>query len=158
MKFMLNGALTIGTLDGANVEMTEEVGDENIFIFGMKSEEVQALKASGYNPMDYYHGNSELKEVIDMIDSGFFCPDHPELFKPIIESLLYQGDNYCLLADFDAYIKCQERVSEAYKDQKLWTKMSIMNVAKSGKFSTDRTIKEYTEEIWGVRPVEIKMD
>ena len=158
MKFMLNGALTIGTLDGANVEMRQEVGDENFFIFGLKSEEIQNLKASGYNPMDYCHGNPELKEVLDMIDSGFFCPDQPEMFKPILESLLHQGDQYCLLADFDAFIKCQERVSELYRDQKLWTKMSIMNVARSGKFSTDRTIKQYAEEIWGVKPVEIQMD
>ncbi|PID57007.1 glycogen phosphorylase [candidate division KSB3 bacterium] len=158
MKFMLNGALTIGTLDGANVEMAEEAGEENIFIFGMKSEEVQALKASGYNPMDYYHANPALKEVIDMIDSGFFCPDHPDLFKPIVESLLQHGDQYCLLADFDAFITCQEHVSALYKDRKTWTKMSIVNVAKSGKFSTDRTIREYAEEIWGVTPVEVKID
>ena len=158
MKFTLNGALTIGTLDGANVEIREEVGDENIFIFGMKAKEVAELKARGYNPMEYYYNNPDLKNVIDMIANGFFSPEKPDLFRPITDALLYQGDQYCLLADFDSYVKCQERVSALYQDEKAWTKMSILNVANVGKFSTDRAIKQYAEEIWGISPVPIKID
>ncbi len=158
MKFTLNGALTIGTLDGANVEIREEVGEDNFFLFGMKANEVIELHQQGYNPMEYYNSNPALKQVIDMIAGGLFCPEQPDLFQPLVDSLLYQGDQYCLLADFDAYIKCQELVSETYKDQKKWTEMSILNVANSGKFSTDRTIKQYAEEIWGVKPVKIEME
>ena len=158
MKFSLNGALTIGTLDGANVEIRKEVGEENIFIFGMKTHDVESLKAKGYNPLDYYNSNADLKNVIDMISTGLFCPDKPELFRPITDSLLYQGDQYCLLADFDSYIKCQQQVSETYKDPKIWTRMSILNVANMGKFSTDRTIQQYADEIWNVTPVSIEME
>ncbi len=158
MKFALNGALTIGTLDGANVEIGEEVGDENIFIFGMNADEVVELKQKGYNPMDYYNNNPELKTVIDMIADGLFCPEEPDLFKPITDLLLHHGDQYCLLADFDSYIKCQELVSETYKDKQKWTKMSILNVANVGKFSTDRTIHQYATEIWDVKPVPIEME
>ncbi|PIE33606.1 glycogen phosphorylase [candidate division KSB3 bacterium] len=157
MKFGLNGALTIGTLDGANVEMMEEVGEENIFIFGLKAHEIEELRAGGYNPMAYYEGNADLKQILDMIANGFFCPDQPELFRPIINSLLYQGDHYCLLADFDAYITCQQEVSEVYRNQERWTKMSILNVANMGKFSTDRAIQQYADEIWNVKPVHIDM-
>ncbi len=158
MKFALNGALTIGTLDGANVEIREEIGEENIFIFGMKTPEVLELKAKGYNPMDYYNDNPDLKNVIDMITAGLFCPEQPELFRPITDSLLYHGDQYCLLADFDSYIKCQQVVAETYQDKAKWTRMSILNVANMGKFSTDRTIQQYTEELWNVKPVKIDMD
>jgi starch phosphorylase len=157
MKFALNGALTIGTLDGANVEILEEVGEENIFIFGLKAHQVVELKAGGYNPQEYYNANSDLKQVIDMIANGLFCPEQSDLFRPITESLLYHGDQYCLLADFDSYVKCQQRVAETYKDQQKWTKMAILNVANMGKFSTDRTIRQYTEEIWNVKPVPIEM-
>ncbi len=157
MKYALNGALTIGTLDGANVEMLEEVGDENFFIFGLNTEEVNRLKYSGYNPREYYHKNGELRRVIDMIESGIFCPEQPQLFQPITKSLLDYGDTYMLLADFEAYIKTQEKVSETFKDKEKWTTMAIYNVARMGKFSTDRTIKQYAEEIWGVKPVEIKI-
>lgn len=156
MKLSLNGALTIGTLDGANVEINEEVGDENIFIFGLTAGEVTALREKGYNPYDYYSQNSELRQVIDMINNGFFSRDNPLLFKPIVESLL-NSDFYMLLADYDKYISCQESVSEAYKDKSKWTKMSILNVASMGKFSADRTIREYSEEIWKIKPVHIKI-
>lgn len=158
MKFALNGALTIGTLDGANVEILEEVGEENIFIFGLEAHQVVELKASGYNPQEYYNANPDLKQVLDMIANGFFCPEQSDLFRPITESLLYHGDQYCLLADFDSYVKCQQRVAETYKAQQKWTRMAILNVANMGKFSTDRTIRQYAEEIWNVKPVPIKLD
>ncbi len=148
MKFTLNGALTIGTLDGANIEILEEVGAENIFIFGLKAEEVQALKEGGYNPMDIYNQNLELRAVLDMIREGFFSAGDRELFEPLIHSLLQEGDPYCLLADFTSYVECQQKVSELYQDQSSWIKKSIRNVAKVGKFSSDRTIKDYAEEIW----------
>jgi len=157
MKFALNGALTIGTLDGANIEIKEEVGDDNIFIFGLDAPGVTNLKRSGYNPFYYYNNNSELNRVITQIQSGFFSKGQPDLFRPIIDSLLYQGDTYMLFADYESYINCQQRVSEAYKDTARWGKMSIMNTANMGKFSTDRTISEYAKDIWGVKPVSIKI-
>ncbi|MFH0975694.1 MAG: glycogen/starch/alpha-glucan phosphorylase [Spirochaetota bacterium] len=154
MKFALNGALTIGTLDGANIEIKEEVGDENIFIFGLNTEEVNAKRSSGYRSWDCYITNPELKLAIDMIQGGYFSGHDRDLFKPITNSLLDMNDHYMLLADYDSFIKCQEKVSETYKNAKLWTRMSIMNTARMGKFSTDRTIKEYADDIWGVKPVE----
>ncbi|MGL4369602.1 MAG: glycogen/starch/alpha-glucan phosphorylase, partial [Spirochaetota bacterium] len=156
MKFALNGALTIGTLDGANVEIKEEVGDDNIFIFGLTAQEVQKLKYSGYNPREYFHKNIELRKVMEMIDSGFFSPELPDLFKPIIKSLLDHGDQYLLMADYSAYIKCQEEVSKTYIDREKWITMSIMNVARIGKFSSDRTIKQYADEIWNAKPLDIQ--
>jgi starch phosphorylase len=156
MKFALNGALTIGTLDGANIEIKEEVGHENIFIFGLKAEEIRDLRRSGYNPRYYYNSNPELKLAIDMIANGFFSHSQPQLFKPITDSLL-NYDYYMLLADFASYVKCQEEVSEIYKDQEKWTKMSILNVANMGKFSSDRTVKEYADEVWNVKPVHIEI-
>jgi glycogen phosphorylase len=158
MKFALNGALTIGTLDGANVEIGEEVGNDNIFIFGLNADEVQKIKYSGYNPREYYHSNADLRKVIDMIKSGFFSPEQPDLFKPIVRSLLDQGDTYMLMADFEDYVRCQQEVSQAYKDEEKWTTMAILNVARMGKFSTDRTIKEYAEEIWDIKPIEIHIN
>ena len=154
MKFALNGALTIGTLDGANVEMEEEFGADNIFIFGLKADEVANLKASGYNPRDYYQKSAELTGVMDLIASGFFSPENPDLFKPIYDSLM-NHDEYLLLADFDDYVACQDRVSEVYRDQNKWTEMAILNVARMGKFSSDRTIQEYCDDIWDVKPVRI---
>jgi starch phosphorylase len=154
MKFALNGALTIGTLDGANIEIGEEVGEDNIFIFGLKADEVANLKASGYNPRDYYQKSAELTGVMDLIGSGFFSPENPELFKPIYDSLM-NHDEYLLLADFDDYVSCQDSVSEVYRDQNKWTEMAILNVARMGKFSSDRTIQEYCDEIWNVKPVRI---
>ncbi len=156
MKFSLNGALTIGTLDGANVEIREEVGEENFFLFGLKTEEVYDLKAKGYNPWDYYNSNGELKAVIDLISSGFFSHGDPNLFKPLVDNLLYD-DPYLLLADYQSYIECQEKVSQAYKDQDNWTRMSILNVARMGKFSSDRAIREYCEDIWDTEPVPIEL-
>lgn len=151
MKFQLNGALTIGTLDGANVEMQEEMGPENIFIFGMTVEEVEALKVKGYVSKDYYDTNPEIRLVLDQINQGYFNPDEPALFHDIYNSLLYH-DRFMLLADFDAYIKCQDRVSKTFKDNMLWAKMCLHNIASSGKFSSDRTIAEYAREIWGCEP------
>jgi len=151
MKFMLNGALTIGTLDGANVEMAEEMGMENIFIFGMKENEVEDLKKRGYNAFDYYNANAELKQVIDQISSGFFSPNNPEEFRDIYNNLMYHDRFFCL-ADYDAYIAAQEKVNQAYSNQQVWMKMCIHNIASSGKFSSDRTIAEYAREIWGVEP------
>jgi starch phosphorylase len=153
MKLALNGALTIGTLDGANVEIRDEVGDENIFIFGLTTDEVQRLQQNGYNPMDYYNANQELREVLDMIGAGFFAPNEPARFKPIIDSLLHNGDQYLLLADYAAYIACQKKVEEAYRNQQEWVKKSILNVANMGKFSSDRTILQYAEQIWHAKQV-----
>lgn len=157
MKFAMNGALTIGTLDGANIEIREEAGAENFFLFGLTAQEVYGLKARGYNPMDYYNNNGELKGVIDAIANGYFSYGNTELFKPIVDSLLYD-DQYMLLADYQAYIDCQEQVNHAYRDQEKWTRMSILNAARMGKFSSDRTIWEYCQEIWGVKPVQIKLE
>ncbi|XP_066252941.1 glycogen phosphorylase [Euwallacea similis] len=151
MKFQLNGALTIGTLDGANVEMAEEMGNENIFIFGMTVEEVEELKKKGYNAYDYYNSNPELKQVVDQIQNGFFSPNNPDEFKDLADILL-KYDRFFLLADYDSYIKKQEEVSATYQNQAKWLEMAILNIATSGKFSSDRTIIEYGEDIWGVKP------
>jgi starch phosphorylase len=153
MKFGLNGALTIGTLDGANVEMKEEVGNENIFIFGMTADEVAALRAKGYNPWDIYNSHAELMQTLDMINSGYFSPDAPGRFRPIFDTLTKYGDNYLLLADYESYIACQERVDKLYRDPEEWSRRAILNVANMGKFSSDRSIREYADRIWGVKPV-----
>jgi len=154
MKFALNGALTIGTLDGANVEIGEEVGDDNIYIFGLTTPEVEELQASGYNPMDYYNSNMELKKVIDMIAGGHFSPFQKDLFKPLTDSLLYH-DKYLLFADYESYVNCQDRVSRDYLNRDEWIKKSILNVANMGKFSSDRTINEYAKDIWKVNPIKV---
>jgi starch phosphorylase len=156
MKFSMNGALTIGTLDGANIEIREEVGAENFFLFGLTADEVYAIKARGYRPMDYYNGNQGLRDVIDLIRSGFFSHGDPDLFRPLIDGLLYH-DPYLLLADFQSYIECQDKVAAVYRDTELWTRMSILNTARSGKFSSDRTIREYCKDIWRVKPVPISL-
>jgi starch phosphorylase len=153
MKFALNGALTIGTLDGANVEILEEVGKENIFIFGLKADEVVQQRASGYDPRKIYEENSGLKRVIDMIDADFFSPQDPGLFKPIVQSLVDQGDYYLVFADFAAYAKAQKEVARAYQDQDRWTRMSILNTANMGKFSSDRAVREYANDIWNSLPL-----
>jgi starch phosphorylase len=152
MKFALNGALTIGTLDGANVEIREEVGADNFFLFGLNAEEVAALTPH-YNPWDHYRNDPELHRVLDLIHSGYFSPGEMGLFAPIYDSLLYGRDRYLLLADFASYLACQDRVDETYRDRAAWTRKSIVNVAQMGKFSSDRTIHEYAEEIWGLTPV-----
>jgi starch phosphorylase len=156
MKFSMNGALTIGTLDGANIEIMQEVGADNFFLFGLNAEEVYAYKARGYNPMDYYNANQNLRDVIDLIRSGFFSRGDTELFRPLIDGLMYQ-DPYLLFADFQSYIECQERVAAVYADPDRWTRMSILNTARSGKFSSDRTIREYCADIWRVKSVPIHL-
>lgn len=155
MKFALNGALTIGTLDGANVEIREEVGDENIFIFGLTVEEVDSLRARGYNPYDYYNSNWELKAVIDWLRSDFFTPGEHDAFAPLCSSWLEGGDPFLCLADYADYIRAQEEVDRAFSDKKRWARMAILNTAKVGKFSSDRTIREYADQIWKLKPVSI---
>ncbi len=156
MKFCMNGALTIGTLDGANIELREEIGAENFFLFGLSAQEVYAMKARGYRPMDFYSGNQRLREVIDLIRSGFFSRGDAELFRPLIDSLMHY-DPYMLFADFESYLEAQATVSEAYGDAERWTRMSILNTARSGKFSSDRTIREYCTEIWRAKAVPINL-
>jgi starch phosphorylase len=153
MKFSLNGALTIGTLDGANVEIMDEVGAENFFLFGLTALEVADRKKRGYDPRELYNADLRVRRVLDLIGGGELAPAQPDLFMPIYRSLLDQGDGYMLLADFDSYLACQQRVADAYRDPDGWTRKSILNVARMGRFSSDRTIKEYAEEIWGVQPV-----
>ena len=156
MKFSMNGALTIGTLDGANVEIREEVGEENFFLFGLTVEEVLELKASGYDPAAYYKANDELRGVMDLLVSGLLSDGDTDLFRPIFDSLLYH-DEYLLLADYESYVRCQEDVAAAFEDKERWAKMSILNVARMGKFSSDRSIKEYCDKIWNVRPEPVKL-
>ena len=149
MKFALNGALTIGTLDGANVEINEEVGDENIFIFGNTVENVEQLRHEGYNPLEYYEANEDLKNALDQIRDGFFNEDK-NLYQPIIESLLHKGDYFLVLADFEAYVNKQGEVDKLFKNKNEWFRKALLNTARVGKFSSDRTIRDYAEEIWGV--------
>lgn len=156
MKFALNGALTIGTLDGANVEIKEEVGDDNIFIFGLEVEDVDELRRTGYNPQAYYNGNAELKRAVDQIKDGFFSPEDKNLFQPIISALLHEGDYFMVLADYEAYVKAQEEVDKVYRNEAEWNKKAILNVARVGKFSSDRTIKDYNDEIWQTELVTLK--
>lgn len=153
MKLSINGALTIGTLDGANIEIMEEVGKDNFFIFGLTTEEVDALHRQGYNPWDYYHGNAELKQVLDMLAEGYFSPEEPQRFQPIVDALLTHGDRFLLLADYASYVACHDQVRALYRKPEEWARKAILNVAGMGKFSSDRTIKEYAEKIWHVTPV-----
>ncbi len=157
MKLSLNGALTIGTLDGANVEIRQAVGAENFFLFGLTAQEVEQKKNQGYNPWDYYTSNEALREVIDQIASGYFSHGDMDLFKPLVDSLLYH-DEYLLLADYQDYIDCQDRVSQAYRDQENWTRMSILNTARMGYFSSDRAIREYCDDIWNVQPISVELE
>ena len=156
MKFQMNGALTIGTLDGANIEIREEVGPENFFLFGLTTPEVAQLWAGGYRPASVYEADAELREVIDLIRAGFFSRGDTELFRPLVDNLLLH-DPYLVLADFRSYLECQQQVSRAYAERERWSRMSILNTARSGKFSSDRTIREYSEHIWRVQPVPIKL-
>ncbi|MGR3274895.1 glycogen/starch/alpha-glucan phosphorylase [Acaryochloris marina NIES-2412] len=156
MKFALNGALTIGTLDGANVEIREEVGEDNFFLFGLTTEEVYHKRAHGYRSRDYYHTNAELKLAIDRISSGFFSQGDAELFRPLVDDLLNQ-DQYFLCADYASYIACQDQVAAVYKDQTKWTRMSILNAARMGKFSSDRSIADYCRDIWKIEPVNVEL-
>uniref|UniRef100_A0A914W1B7 Alpha-1,4 glucan phosphorylase n=1 Tax=Plectus sambesii TaxID=2011161 RepID=A0A914W1B7_9BILA len=157
MKFMLNGALTIGTLDGANVEMIEEMGKENFFLFGMTVEEVHKLENNGYNAQSFISKNSDLALCIDQIENGYFSPDQPDLFKDVA-GVLRHHDRFLLCADYESYIKCQDEVSKTYMDSNKWAKMCLMNIASSGKFSSDRTIADYAKDIWGVEPSEEKLN
>ena len=158
MKFSMNGALTIGTLDGANVEIREEVGAENFFLFGMTAEQVQAtwMPGSDYDPMALYRGNEPLRAVIDLIADGHFSRGDRELFRPLVDSLLVR-DNYRLMGDFASYVECQQQVGAVYADRERWTRMSILNVARMGKFSSDRSIRDYCRDIWRVQPTKIKL-
>ncbi len=154
MKLAMNGALTIGTLDGANVEILQEVGENNIYIFGLKVEQVQEMRNNGiYNPWDYYNEDPNIKRVMESIGSNLFCPKETGLFRPIYDSILEQGDYYFHLADFQSYAEAQEKASREYTNPSAWAKKAILNVARMGKFSSDRTISEYAKEIWNVRPV-----
>lgn len=156
MKFMINGALTIGTLDGANVEMRDEVGAENFFLFGLTEEQVRAVKANGYRPTEYIDGNDELRAVLDLIAGGTFSRGDTEVFRPLVDNLRYD-DPFLVCADYASYLDCQEQVSAAWEDRESWTKMSILNTARSGKFSSDRAITEYCDEIWNVWPLTVKL-
>jgi starch phosphorylase len=154
MKFAMNGALTIGTLDGANVEIREEVGPENFFLFGLTAEQVEEMKSSGYAPSAVYASNPRLRETIELIRGGHFSPEEPDLFKPLLDALMEQ-DEYMLFADFQSYIDCQAEVAVAYRDTDRWTRMSILNTARMGKFSSDRAIEEYCRDIWKAEPVKV---
>jgi len=156
MKFAMNGALTIGTLDGANVEIREEVGAENFFLFGLTAQEVLQRKSAGYNPRMYCESNEHLREILGSLTSGEFSQGDRGLFEPVVHSLL-NGDEYMLLADYQSYIDCQDRVSASYRNHGQWTKMSILNVARIGKFSSDRSIRDYCSDVWKTWPVKIEL-
>jgi starch phosphorylase len=151
MKMALNGALTIGTLDGANIEIREAVGQENFFAFGLTTEEVSSLKAGGYDPMDYVNRDAELQEVMSMLASGFFSPEQRDLFHPILNSLTKPNEQYCVLADFRSYLDAQSAVDALYPDSEEWTRRAILNVARMGGFSSDRAVLDYSREIWGTK-------
>jgi starch phosphorylase len=150
MKLSLNGALTIGTLDGANVEIRDEVGPDNIFIFGLTTEQVAKTHADGYDPWTFYNNNPELRQTLDMVRDGYFSPEERDRFKPLFETLTYHGDHYRLLADYASYVACQDQVGQLFRDPAAWTKMAILNVAGMGQFSSDRTIAQYAKTIWNV--------
>ena len=156
MKLALNGALTIGTLDGANVEIRERVGEENIFIFGLRVDEVAALCKQGYDPWDHYHHNEELRQILEMIASGYFSPDEPGRYQDVVDSLTKGGDHYLLLADYADYAATQQRLEEIYREPLEWNRRAILNVAQMGFFSSDRTIGEYAQRIWAVEPVTLR--
>jgi starch phosphorylase len=155
MKLALNGALTIGTLDGANVEILEEVGAENIFIFGMTVAEVEALRSRGYNPWNIHRDDEEIRAVVDWLGSDYWTPGEPGAFGPVHDTLLAGGDPYLVLADFRAYSDCQKKVDIAFRDKDAWAHKAILNTARTGKFSSDRTIREYASQIWSLKPVPI---
>ena len=150
MKFALNGALTIGTLDGANVELREAVGAENFFLFGLDEPGVAAVRARGYDPWSYAAADVSLREALESIAAGDLSPEEPDRFRPIVDSLLRDGDTYLVLADFAAYRACRRDVSKVWADTERWTRMSILNAARMGTFSSDVTIEKYAKEIWGV--------
>ena len=155
MKFALNGALTIGTLDGANVEMLEHVGAENIFIFGNTAEEVEELRRQGYKPRDYYEEDDELRQVLTQIATGVFSPEEPGRYRDLVDSLINFGDHYQVLADYRSYVDCQDKVDTLYRQPEEWTNKAMRNIANMGYFSSDRTIQEYADQIWGITPVRL---
>ncbi|MGC1299127.1 MAG: glycogen/starch/alpha-glucan phosphorylase, partial [Alloacidobacterium sp.] len=154
MKFAMNGALTIGTLDGANIEIRDAVGHENFFLFGLTADQVRLKLLDGYHPRAIYESNADLRDVIDGLGSGQFSRGDPNLFRPLLNELL-DRDTYLLLADYQSYIECQDRVSETYRDQEKWSRMAILNAARMGKFSSDRSIREYSQNIWRVDPLTV---
>jgi starch phosphorylase len=158
MKFALNGALTIGTLDGANVEIRSAVGPENFFLFGLTAEQVEERRKDFPGPVEISSINPRLRRVLEYIGGGGLSPDRPDLFAPVVGALLQGGDPYMLLADFDSYVECQERVSAAWLDTEAWTRTSILNVARMGWFSSDRTIREYAQQVWGVSSTPVTME
>jgi starch phosphorylase len=151
MKLAMNGALTIGTDDGANIEIRQQVGDDNIFIFGLRADEVAATRAAGYQPLRIYEHNATLQAVLDAIGGGQFCHDEPGRYRGLVDSLLWGGDHYLLLADFDAYRAAQARVDALFREPQAWARKAILNVAGMGLFSADRTIGEYAREVWHIR-------
>jgi starch phosphorylase len=151
MKMALNGALTVGTLDGANIEIREAVGAENFFAFGLTTGEVTKLKADGYDPMGYVNRDAELQEVMGMLASGFFSPEQRDLFHPVLQSLTKRSEQYCLLADFRSYLDVQSEVDALYPDSEEWTRRAILNVARMGGFSSDRAVLDYSRAIWGTK-------
>ena len=163
MKFMLNGALTLGTMDGANVEIVEEVGKENAFIFGMSSDEVIAHERNrDYDPMQIFNSDQDIRKVLMQLINGFYSPNDPELFRDLYNSLLNTqctqfADTYFILADFRSYAEAQKRVMEAYKDEEGWAKSAILNIAHAGKFSSDRTIQEYVDDIWHLDKITVEV-
>jgi starch phosphorylase len=159
MKFALNGALTIGTLDGANIEIRNEVGAANFFAFGKTIEEIKALRAAGgYSPWDLYHADADLRRILDYLDSDFLNLEQPGLFRPVRQALLDHGDYYLHLLDFRSYVECQEEVDRTFRDPERWTAMALANIANMGRFSSDRTIQEYAREVWDLKPCPIKLE
>ncbi|MBQ4293219.1 MAG: glycogen/starch/alpha-glucan phosphorylase, partial [Lachnospiraceae bacterium] len=162
MKFMLNGALTLGTMDGANVEMCEEMGEENMFIFGMSADEViEHEKNRDYDPMAIFNSDQDIRQVLTQLINGFYYPQDSEIFRPLYNSLLNTqnsdvADRYFILKDFRSYAEAQERAMKAYEDEKSWAKMAILNVAHVGKFSSDRTIEEYVQDIWHLEKITVR--
>jgi len=152
MKLALNGALTIGTLDGANIEIRDQVGADNIFIFGHTTPEITALNQGGYQPMRIYESNPALKAVLDAISGGQFSPDEPNRYRGLVDALLWGGDHYKLLADYDAYVAAQSRVDALYRNGEAWVRCAIANVSGMGGLSSDRAIRDYATKIWGVAP------
>ena len=152
MKMAINGALTIGTYDGANIEILDAVGKDNFFLFGKTEEELGTIKRQGYEPSTYLDRSAPLKAALDMIDSGYFSPDDPGRFKPLVNSLLHEGDPFMLLADFESYLEQQRAVDQLWLDPEGWTRKAILNIARTGRFSSDRAIETYAREVWEISP------
>jgi starch phosphorylase len=151
MKLALNGALTIGTMDGATIEIAEEIGAENLYLFGLTAEEIQRMRSQGsYNPWDYYTRSAKIRRVMEAIDSDRFCPGEPGLFRPIYENLLNEGDFYFNLADFESYLDAQERAALEYPEGATWTRKAALTIARTGKFSSDRAVSDYARDIWNI--------